>query len=78
MMPYLSLARFLLKNVPKNLFQSAPKSSALTFSLDGDASINQWEVSQNAADDNSPLTCTPGINFNKNIKPVYSFTKVNI
>lgn len=27
--------------------------------MDGDASINLWEVSQNAADDQSPLSCTP-------------------
>ena len=50
-------------NIPfqksNKLFQSAPKSSPLTFTLDGDASINQWEVSQNAADDKSPLSCTP-------------------
>ena len=40
-------------------FQSAPKFSPLTFTLTGDADANQWEVSQNAADDKSPLTCTP-------------------
>ena len=39
--------------------QSAPKSSPLTFGIDGDASSNQWEVSQNAADESSTLTCTP-------------------
>ncbi len=53
------LPDYLSRKLP-NLFQSAPKSSPLTFAIDGDASTNQLEVSQNAADDNSPLTCTPG------------------
>jgi len=42
-----------------HLSQSVPMNSPLTWKLDGDIESNQIEVSQNAADDNSPLDCTP-------------------
>jgi len=42
-----------------HLSQAVPMNSPLTWSLDGDVESNQIEVSQNAADDNSPLDCTP-------------------
>eukprot|EP00092_Neocalanus_flemingeri_P013977 GFUD01015076.1.p1 GENE.GFUD01015076.1~~GFUD01015076.1.p1 ORF type:complete len:341 (-),score=112.84 GFUD01015076.1:126-1148(-) len=42
-----------------HLTQSVPMSSPLTWKLNGDAESNQIQVSQNAADDNSPLDCTP-------------------
>merc|ERR1711892_119230 len=42
-----------------HLTQSVPMSSPLTWRLTGDPESNQIQVSQNAADDNSPLDCTP-------------------
>merc|ERR1711981_1258388 len=42
-----------------HLSQAVPMDSPLTWSLDGDIESNQVEVSQNAADDNSPLDCSP-------------------
>jgi len=42
-----------------HLSQAVPMSSPLTWKLTGDVESNQIEVSQNAADDNSPLDCTP-------------------
>merc|ERR1712227_750323 len=39
--------------------QSVPMSSPLTWKLTGDIESNQIEVSQNAADKNSALTCDP-------------------
>merc|ERR1711874_114682 len=41
------------------LSQAAPASSPLTWRLAGDTESNQVEVRQNAADDNSPLDCSP-------------------
>jgi len=42
-----------------HLTQSVPMSSPLTWKLTGDPESNQIQVSQNAADDSSPLVCTP-------------------
>merc|ERR550517_738555 len=42
-----------------HLSQSVPMSSPLTWKLTGDIESNQIEVSQNAADSESPLDCTP-------------------
>merc|ERR1740128_343702 len=42
-----------------HLTQSVPMYSPLTWRLSGDPESNQIQVSQNAADDNSPLDCTP-------------------
>jgi len=42
-----------------HLTQAVPMNSPLTWKLEGDPESNQIEVSQNAADDNSPLDCTP-------------------
>jgi len=39
--------------------QSAPQGSPMTFTIEGEDVDNQIEVSQSAADDYSPLTCTP-------------------
>merc|ERR1711915_255280 len=39
--------------------QAVPMSSPLTWKLTGDIESNQFEVRQNAGDDNSPLTCSP-------------------
>merc|ERR1712106_171145 len=39
--------------------QAVPMSSPLTWKLDGDPSVNQVHVSQNSADDNSALDCSP-------------------
>ena len=39
--------------------QAVPMSSSLTWKLDGDATVNQVHVSQNAADNNSALDCSP-------------------
>ena len=39
--------------------QAVPMSSSLTWKLDGDATVNQVNVSQNAADNNSALDCSP-------------------
>ena len=40
-------------------FQSSPKSSPLTVTIEGEDVDNQKEISQNAADDASPLNCSP-------------------
>merc|ERR1719499_370995 len=42
-----------------HLSQSVPMSSPLTWKLTGDIESNQIEVSQNAGDDASPLSCSP-------------------
>lgn len=42
-----------------HLSQSVPMSSPLTWKLTGDIESNQIEVSQNAADSASPLSCSP-------------------
>merc|ERR1711887_459074 len=42
-----------------HLSQAVPMDSPLTWSMEGDIESNQVEVSQNAADDNSPLDCSP-------------------
>jgi len=42
-----------------HLSQAVPMYSPLTWDLQGDPDLNQIEVSQNAADANSPLTCNP-------------------
>merc|ERR1719499_187887 len=42
-----------------HLSQSVPMSSPLTWELTGDVDSNQIEVSQNAADSASPLSCSP-------------------
>jgi len=42
-----------------HLSQSVPMSSPLTWELTGDIESNQIEVSQNAADSESPLSCSP-------------------
>jgi len=42
-----------------HLTQAVPMFSPLTWTLSGDPDSNQIQVSQNAADDNSPLDCTP-------------------
>merc|ERR1739838_1084889 len=42
-----------------HLTQAVPMNSPLTWKLEGDPESNQIEVGQNAADDNSPLDCTP-------------------
>jgi len=42
-----------------HLSQAVPMSSPLTWDLQGDPELNQIEVSQNAADDKSPLNCNP-------------------
>eukprot|EP00091_Calanus_sinicus_P018072 TRINITY_DN4010_c0_g1_i1.p1 TRINITY_DN4010_c0_g1~~TRINITY_DN4010_c0_g1_i1.p1 ORF type:complete len:253 (-),score=74.23 TRINITY_DN4010_c0_g1_i1:160-918(-) len=47
------------KNNQIHLSQAVPMNSPLTWKLEGDVESNQIEVSQNAADDNSPLDCTP-------------------
>eukprot|EP00090_Calanus_glacialis_P029195 TRINITY_DN4684_c0_g1_i5.p1 TRINITY_DN4684_c0_g1~~TRINITY_DN4684_c0_g1_i5.p1 ORF type:complete len:333 (-),score=124.62 TRINITY_DN4684_c0_g1_i5:40-1038(-) len=47
------------KNNQIHLTQAVPMNSPLTWKLDGDVESNQILVSQNAADDNSPLDCTP-------------------
>ena len=39
--------------------QAVPMSSSLTWKLDGDEDANQVHVSQNSADNNSPLNCSP-------------------
>merc|ERR1712130_570317 len=39
--------------------QAVPMSSSLTWNMEGDESINKIHVSQNAADSNSPLNCSP-------------------
>lgn len=41
------------------ILQSVPKGSPMTFTIEGDDVDNQVEVSQSAADDSSPLACTP-------------------
>ena len=45
----------------QSLFQSASKGSPMTVTINGDnvEETNQIEVSQNAADDGSTLTCVP-------------------
>jgi len=47
------------ENNQVHLSQSVPMSSPLTWKLTGDVESNQIEVSQNAADKNSPLDCNP-------------------
>jgi len=47
------------ENNQVHLSQSVPMSSPLTWKLTGDVESNQIEVSQNAADKNSPLDCSP-------------------
>merc|ERR1740137_506740 len=39
--------------------QAVPMSSSLTWMLEGDVTQNHVQVSQNAADSNSPLACSP-------------------
>merc|ERR1712183_1176641 len=46
-------------NSQVHVSQAVPMSSALTWKLEGDPSINQVHVSQNAADNNSALNCSP-------------------
>jgi type II secretory pathway component GspD/PulD (secretin) len=46
-------------NAQIHLSQAVPRSSSLTWTLDGDADKNEVHVSQNAADENSPLNCSP-------------------
>ena len=45
----------------QSVFQSASKGSPMTVTITGDnvENTNQIEVAQNAADDGSPLDCTP-------------------
>jgi len=47
------------ENCQIHLSQSVPMFSPLTWNLNGDPEVNQIEVSQNAADDNSELDCNP-------------------
>ena len=48
-----------LMNSQIHVSQAVPMSSPLTWKLDGDATVNQVNVSQNAADNNSDLDCSP-------------------
>merc|ERR1719457_338568 len=46
-------------NCQIHISQAVPRSTSLTWMLNGDADKNQVHVSQNAADGNSDLNCTP-------------------
>ena len=45
----------------QSIFQSASKGSPMTVTINGEKveELNAIEISQNAADEESPLTCTP-------------------